>query len=149
MKPEIQPPSSRRGISLKVWGILTAVFLIGCLAGSGGTMMYLKNRLQENFRQALAGGKTSGPGEQMLNRFERNLAKELDLTEAEKAAVRTEMDQTRARLRELRESAATDFTQVTRDSVERVSTALPPGKRKIFREMTRERLKSWGIVEGG
>ena len=129
---------------LKALLLLALVFFLGVAAGVGITGVVTVKRLQASLRSSLV---AEGPAKRFVDRVERDLLKRLDLTPEEQAAVREELGASRGKLMEIRSGLRRDVRVLAADSVERIATRLPEGKREALRKYAGERLRPWGLDE--
>ena len=133
------PPKSRN--RLKALLLLALVFFLGVVAGVGITSVIAVKRLQAALRNPAA---ATGPATRFIDRVEKDLSKNLDLSTSEKAVVREELEASRGKLMEIRSGLHRDLRSLARDSVERIAKRLPEEKRQALRDHVQERLRPWG-----
>jgi len=79
----------RRSGTVKAWLVLIAVFLIGGLAGVGGTLYYVDQQ-REARRAEMRGRMERERQMDPLDRFLERVGKRLDLTEEQRASMRAD-----------------------------------------------------------
>lgn len=83
----------------------------------------------------------SAPGlERLLARVEHDLTRSVDLDPAEKAAVHQELARTSDKIKDLRARTIGELRHDVADTVDRIASRLPPGKRTTFLREIQERL---------
>ena len=138
--------SSKRRRLWKPLAVLALVFSLGAVSGIGGVALVMKHRLREMVRHPQL---YQGPGDRAFERIHRDLAKNLDLTPEEAAALRGELEVARDELRELRVALLDDVRGVVRDTLTRMEAHLPEPKREALRRQAAERLEPWGLDPDG
>jgi Spy/CpxP family protein refolding chaperone len=109
---------------LKIWMVLLAVFVLGCVTGVALTGLY-KSRASNG----------SESRERALHeRFER-MRTELNLTDQQTAAVRTILDETRNEYRALRTELRPRFEEPRTKARSRIRALLTPEQQKKFDAM--------------
>tara|TARA_R110002050_G_scaffold147010_1_gene272608 strand:- start:206 stop:649 length:444 start_codon:yes stop_codon:yes gene_type:complete len=126
----------------RAWLIAGLIFVLGVLVGVAGTT-WVGTRLVKRALRAFPEG--AGLAERAADRIGRNLTDELDLTEAESARVAIELDQTVARLREIRVDAGTQLRAELKRAIRRIAQTLPREKRAAFYRRIGERFERLGL----
>lgn len=109
---------------LKIWMVLLAVFVLGCVTGVALTGLY---------RSRASNGADSRE-RAMHERFER-MRTELSLTEQQTAAVRTILDETRTEYRALRTELRPRFEEPRTKARSRIRALLTPEQQQKFDAM--------------
>lgn len=141
MDPTPQKPRRSHGKAIL---LLLFVFLLGNLTGIGGASALMLKRLQSNFRNPAT---ANGPATKFLDRTEKNLADNLDLTPDERERVHREFQVTRERLAAVRARMVGELRWEARDSIRRIAREIPEEKRQQFRERAIRRLRPWGFAQ--
>lgn len=102
------------------------------------------NRFQENIRHPEI---INGPASRFINRTESQLSKELNLTPTERSHVRAELQKTRDRMIEIRLRRSAEMRQLTRETIDRIASGLPPEKQTGLRKHAQNRFAPWGLLE--
>ncbi len=126
--------------------LLAAAALL-VLGFGGGTVfgLWLSARF---FTQFLAVSPDApGPGDYLVERIVRNLAAELDLTAAERAAVEAEFRASVVRTKRLRAETTLKMREIVRDTNARVAGKLPPDKAAKFRDFTVRQFQALGLEQ--
>lgn len=109
---------------LKIWMVLVAVFVLGCVTGVALTGLY---------RSRASNGAESRE-RTMHERFER-MRTELNLTDQQTAAVRTILDETRNEYRALRTELRPRFEEPRLKARSRIRALLTPEQQQKFDAM--------------
>jgi Spy/CpxP family protein refolding chaperone len=109
---------------LKIWMVLVAVFVLGCVTGVALTGLY---------RSRASSGSESRE-RAMHERFER-MRTELNLTDQQTASVRTILDETRNDYRALRTELRPRFEEPRTKARSRIRALLTPEQQKKFDAM--------------
>jgi Spy/CpxP family protein refolding chaperone len=109
---------------LKIWLVLIAVFVLGCVTGVALTGLY----------RSRASGGTESRERAMHERFER-MRTELNLTEQQTTAVRTILDETRNEYRALRAELRPRFEEPRMKARSRIRALLTPEQQQKFDAM--------------
>jgi Spy/CpxP family protein refolding chaperone len=109
---------------LKIWMVLVAVFVLGCVTGVALTGLY---------RSRASSGSESRE-RAMHERFER-MRTELNLTDQQTASVRTILDETRNEYRALRTELRPRFEEPRTKARSRIRALLTPEQQKKFDTM--------------
>jgi Spy/CpxP family protein refolding chaperone len=109
---------------LKIWMVLVAVFVLGCVTGVALTGLY---------RSRASSGSESRE-RAMHERFER-MRTELNLTDQQTASVRTILDETRNEYRTLRAELRPRFEEPRTKARSRIRALLTPEQQKKFDAM--------------
>jgi len=109
---------------LKIWLVLIAVFVLGCVTGVALTGLY----------RSRASSGTESRERAMHERFER-MRTELNLTEQQTTAVRTILDETRNEYRALRTELRPRFEEPRRKARSRIRALLTPEQQQKFDAM--------------
>jgi Spy/CpxP family protein refolding chaperone len=109
---------------LKIWMVLVAVFVLGCVTGVALTGLY---------RSRASSGSESRE-RAMHERFER-MRTELNLTDQQTASVRTILDETRNEYRALRTELRPRFEEPRTKARSRIRALLTPEQQKKFDAM--------------
>lgn len=113
---------------LKIWLVLIAVFVLGCVTGVALTGLYRSRA-------------SSGPESReraMNERFEK-MRTELSLTDQQTAAVRTILDETRNEYRALRTELRPRFEEPRMKARSRIRALLTPQQQQKFDAMVAQR----------
>lgn len=126
--------------------MLVVVFIVGALAGSGGTLFalsrYVKASFQRNWEDP---NRSDGMGDAMIRNFEKKLD-DLDLTPTEKAAVSEELDKTRKEFHDLRGEVGPRIRAMVAKSDAGIRSVLPPEKIEDYEAISRKHLSPWGLA---
>lgn len=109
---------------LKIWTVLLAVFVLGCVTGVALTGLY----------RSRASSGTESRERAMHERFER-MRTELNLTDQQTAAVRTILDDTRIEYRALRTELRPRFEEPRTKARSRIRALLTPEQQQKFDAM--------------
>jgi len=109
---------------LKIWMVLLAVFVLGCVTGVALTGLY----------RSRASNGTESRERAMHERFER-MRTELNLTDQQTATVRTILDETRNEYRALRTELRPRFEEPRTKARSRIRALLTPEQQKKFDAM--------------
>lgn len=109
---------------LKIWMVLLAVFVLGCVTGVALTGLY----------RSRASNGTESRERALHERFER-MRTELNLTDQQTAAVRTILDETRNEYRALRTELRPRFEEPRTKARSRIRALLTPEQQKKFDAM--------------
>ena len=88
----------------------------------------------------------NGPGEMLATALENQIAAEVDMTSAERAATKEEVEVALVKFRNLRMRMRGDVRDIVKETLSRVEDRLPPEKRGKLRERVTARLQPWGLV---
>lgn len=128
---------------VKAVALLLGVFLLGALAGAGGLALGFRHYLQALVRM-------DHPHPRARDSFLRIgqvLSKRLDLNAAESAAVQQEMGAAIENLSRLRVNMQQDLRAETEATLQRIAARLPEEKRPLLRQIARQRLAPWGLLD--
>lgn len=106
---------------LKIWMVLVAVFVLGCVTGVALTGLY----------RSRASSGTESRERAMHERFER-MRTELNLTDQQTTAVRTILDETRNEYRALRTELRPRFEEPRTKARSRIRALLNPQQQQKF-----------------
>ena len=134
------PPASKPWRGLLLLGL---VFFLGAACGIGGGLLVMRGLAQRAFKGDL---RASGPVDFLAGVLEQQIATDLELTPAQRAAAHQELETTVARFKDLRAQLRTDARIIVADTVTRVEQHLPPEKRPLLRQRVKDRLGDWGLV---
>ncbi len=109
---------------LKIWLVLVAVFVLGCVTGVALTGLY----------RSRASSGTESRERAMHERFER-MRRELNLTDQQTATVRTILDETRNEYRALRTELRPRFEEPRLKARSRIRALLTPEQQQKFDAM--------------
>jgi Spy/CpxP family protein refolding chaperone len=109
---------------LKIWMVLVAVFVLGCVTGVALTGLY----------RSRASSGSEARERAMHERFER-MRTELNLTDQQTASVRTILDETRNEYRALRTELRPRFEEPRTKARSRIRALLTPEQQKKFDTM--------------
>lgn len=140
--PSESSPAPRR----KRWAalaLLALMFLLGIITGVSGGALVLRHRLQQ---RAFSIGKSPGASDLFIDRLEKDMSSGMNLTNDEKAAVRSELAVTRDQVHAIRQRAVLDLRVTTRETLDRIKSKLPMEKRDSLEARARERLGPWGLL---
>lgn len=124
----------------KAIGLLCLVFILGMVIGVGGGALVLRRVM----RNQAAGGNIGTP---RLDRAEREIISNLNLTAPEQMAVRNEFDITRREIREHRRMMFENIRGIGESTVSRIKIRLPEEKQAKFEQQARKRFRAWGISQ--
>jgi Spy/CpxP family protein refolding chaperone len=116
---------------------ITLVFLVGALAGSLGTGLYLRQKMEQFER-----GRHGGPERAafLVKRFTR----ELDLTAAQQAEVRKIVEESEERIRAIRRRYLPEIREVIDQSFASLREKLDPEQQKKLSELHEKLERSRG-----
>lgn len=123
--------------------ILVAVFFLGSIFGAGVLMFTVKRKMQKTVQ-------LEHPTQRVKRNFailNKHLERTLDLTSAEAALVKAELNTTMINIVKIRVGAFRDVKVETRDSIDRIASQLPKEKADKLRAMADKRLAPWGVME--
>ena len=109
---------------LKIWLVLLAVFVLGCVTGAALTGLY----------RSRASNGTESHERAMHERFER-MRTELNLTDQQTTAVRAILDETRNEYRTLRKELRPRFEEPRTKARSRIRALLTPEQQQKFDAM--------------
>ena len=109
---------------LKIWMVLVAVFVLGCVTGVALTGLY----------RSRASNGTESRERAMHERFER-MRRELNLTDQQTTTVRTILDETRSEYRALRTELRPRFEEPRMKARARIRALLTPEQQQKFDAM--------------
>ena len=109
---------------LKIWMVLVAVFVLGCVTGVALTGLY----------RSRASNGTESRERAMHERFER-MRRELNLTDQQTTTVRTILDETRNEYRALRTELRPRFEEPRMKARARIRALLTPEQQQKFDAM--------------
>jgi cell division protein FtsB len=124
----------------KAIAVLVVVFVLGLVAGIGGTALVVRRSLQKQ----IATGMIETP---LIDRLEKEMKTSLNLTPAEQTAVGAELDITRRQLIERRQHMIEGLRATSEDTLSRIKSHLPPDKQAMLEERARNRLAPWGLLD--
>lgn len=110
---------------LKIWLVLVAVFVLGCVTGVALTGLY---------RSRASGDRPEARERAMHERFEK-MRRELNLTDQQTTAVRTILDETRNEYRALRTELRPRFEEPRQKARSRIRALLTPEQQQKFDAM--------------
>ena len=124
---------------------LLAAGLILTVGFAGGTVfgLWVCTRFLTQFVNASPNA--PGPSDYLFDKIEADLARELDLTPAERAAVAAEMRVTAGRTKRLRAENTLQLRALFTDSTNRMASRMAPEKAVKFRELTARRFRLLGL----
>ena len=134
-------PSS--GNRLRAFLLIVLVFVLGAASGIGGGLLVLQRLMQRSFAGDFV---KNGPGEILAATLENQIASEVDMTPAERAAAKQEVEASLVKFKELRMRMRGDVRDIVKDTLLRVESRLPPEKRDKLRERVTARLQPWGLM---
>jgi cell division protein FtsB len=123
----------------KAIAVLVVVFLLGLVAGIGGTALVVRRTLQKQIATGMV-------GTPLIDRLEKEMKTTLHLTPAEQTAVGAELDITRHQLIERRQHMIEGLRTTSEDTLSRIKAHLPPDKQAMLEERARNRLAPWGLL---
>ncbi|HBJ82506.1 MAG: hypothetical protein Q8M07_20165 [Prosthecobacter sp.] len=123
--------------------LLVLVFILGAACGIGGGLLVLRRVFQHAI--AHPGGQNA-PVDRVIAHLESSIASELDLTAAERAAIRPELEQAATDFKALRAEVWRKAALNVQDTLGRVSTHLPPEKQTRLQTEAAKRLQPWGLM---
>ncbi len=132
--------NSNRG---RAWIVAAAIFVLGVAVGGLATTWLGLHRLRHNLRNP---GSSSALFDRAGNRIGDDLVSALQLTPAEEANVRNQIERMVAQLKQLRHRGALDAAAEVRATVRRIQSTLPPEKREKLREVLRQRFEKLGLT---
>lgn len=124
------------------WIVAAAIFVLGFAAGCACTL-WIGGRIVRH--RLIAPPETPSLAERAASRIGADLTKNLDLTPEQSKRVQAILDQTAARLKEVRIHARQDAVAEFRNATSRIANELPPDKRREFRQMIIQRLRRLGL----
>lgn len=119
---------------LKVWIGIFLIFTLGTLTGVIGTRMYVKHRIEQ-----FAGAKRP----RIMHLLVRRLSRELDLTETQRAKIEKIMDQTQAKLRDLRSKYKPELESIITSSMESIKAELNEAQKRKMDEIYAKLQTHW------
>lgn len=126
----------------RAWLVAGAIFISGVAVGGAG-MAWMGMRL---LRQALqTPASAPGPADRAATRIGDDLTRTLRLTPEESDRVQAILDQSAARLKNLRVQVAADARNELRTSTEKIAAELPPEKRPEFYRLIARRYERLGF----
>ncbi|MCW0219277.1 MAG: hypothetical protein OJI67_13205 [Prosthecobacter sp.] len=139
----VSPPSLKPGRTRALL-LLLLVFLLGAASGVGGGLLFLRSLAHRAWAGELG---ENSPVELVANGLEHQVSAELELTPEERQAVQKELALTVGQFRELRVKMRSDIRAIVEDTLTRVETKIPEGKRARLRERAGARLRPWGLMQ--
>ncbi len=127
-------------LNWKAWLAAIVLFLAGMATGSVLTV----GHGARVFRAAFLAPPPAGPHENP-SRLQRHLVRELDLTEAQSAQVKTELEQMKTELKRIRFSSVQRARNILHETMARIAADLPADKREKFKSLSKERLRHVGL----
>lgn len=126
---------------------LLAAGLILVVGFAGGTVfgLWVSTRFLTQFVNASANA--PGPSDYFLDKLEADLARQLKLTPAERAAVALEMRATVGHTKQLRAENTLRLRAIFTDATNRMAAKMSPEKAVKFRELTARRFQLLGLDE--
>ena len=122
--------------------LLVLIFCLGAACGVGGGLLVLRRIV----RHALTHPTEQGaPIDRLMTHFEAELAEELDLTPAERAAIRADLQQAGAEFKTLRQEVWWRTGTNARQTLQRMASHLPADKAARLEAAARRRLEPWGL----
>ena len=137
MNADLRPTVTRRW---KAIGLLCLVFILGAVTGIGGGALILRHVIQSR----ISAGITGVP---LLDRAERAILSNPDLTNAEREAIKVEFAVTRSRIIESRKNMLSELRETAEDTLNRIKTHLPAGKQDLLDQQARKQLAPWGMLQ--
>lgn len=120
--------------------LLATGFSVGVVVGVWGTSKVMTQFLNVS-------PNAPGLSDYFLDDLEADLARQLDLTPAERAAVAAEMRATVVLAKQLRAETTLRLRAIFSDATERMASRMAPEKAVKFREMTERRFRRFGLGE--
>lgn len=122
--------------------LLVLIFCLGAACGVGGGLLVLRRIV----RHAIANPTASGaPVDRLMSHLESELAAELDLTPAERAAIHADLQQAGAEFKTLRQDLWLRTGANARQTLQRMAAHLPADKAAKLEAAARRRLEPWGL----
>ena len=122
--------------------LLLIVFVAGAGCGLGGSLFLFRWAVRKAFIMPVT---ASGPLDRLAGRIESQLNAKLNLTVAERDAVREELTAGTQRAKEIRLRVANEIRALAGDTVSRIERRLPVEKQAGLRELAKARLEPWGL----
>lgn len=124
--------------------LLGLVFVLGAACGIGGGLLVLRRVVH----RAIADPQSEHtPVDLVIAAFERDIASELDLDDAQRHQLHESLQVTAKDFKGLRIEIWQKARAKARESLERIASQLPPEKAAKLREHATSRLKPWGLLE--
>jgi hypothetical protein len=133
-------------LSARTRSLLAAGLILG-VGFAGGTVFGLWVSMRFFTQFVATSVNAPGPGDYLVEKLERDLARQLDLTDAERNAIGEEMRATVQMTKRLRAETTMKLRTILADSTERMAAKMSPEKAKEFRSLTARRLRMIGLDE--
>lgn len=135
-------PSSPRS-RWKAVLLLVLVFMLGAGCGLGGGLLVLRQVAQRVISQPEGDG---APVDFIVGHLESEIVAEMDLTEAERDLVHTELRQAAGHFKNLRAEVWQKSRSQIRETLDRICSRVAPEKKERLRAEAIRRLRPWGLL---
>ena len=123
--------------------LLVVIFILGAACGIGGGLLVLRRVVQHAIAHPAG---QNAPVDRVIAHLESSIASDLNLMDAERAAIHPELVQTATEFKNLRAEVWRKAALQVQETLDRVSKHLPPEKQNRLREKAAQRLKPWGLL---
>lgn len=141
MNDSSSSPKSSRWKAVLLLGL---VFVLGAACGIGGGLFVLRRMVHRAIAEPQS---EHTPVDLVIGALEHDISSELDLDDAQRHQLHESLQVTAKDFKGLRLEIWHKAREKTRESLERISSQLPPEKAAKLRERATSRLKPWGLLD--